>query len=244
MKKYAAPHLGYFDVIEACGEPGCPICRLSRREVKKYLDAILYDCVTDPGIRDVLRRSRGYCHTHGWQLSTVGRGYLLGIAILYEDVLDVAQADVNALRPQKSRWNPLRTLFSGKRRGAEAGGRERCPACALVDEVETLGLTLLCKALGGSDDAMLHAVNNSEGLCLQHLRQALALTSDAAVGDVLAEVTRKRITAIRAGLKEFIRKNDHRFQHEPIGAERDSWKHALTFLVGPPHKSAGEDIDH
>ncbi len=79
---------------------------------------------------------------------------------------------------------------------------------------------------------MLNALKGSEGLCLQHLRQAFASISDSAVGDLLVAVTRERITEIRTGLKEVVRKNDHRFQHEPIGDERDSWKHALTFLVG------------
>jgi hypothetical protein len=67
---------------------------------------------------------------------------------------------------------------------------------------------------------------------LQHLRQAFTYISDAAVGEVLIAVTRDQITTIRTGLKEFIRKNDHRFQHEPVGNERDSWKHAISFLVG------------
>ena len=116
MNKYSSLHLGYFDVVEACGESGCPICRLSRREVKKYLDAILYDCVTDPDIRDGLRDSLGYCHTHGWQLSTVGRGYLLGISIIYEDVLDVVQADLQKMRPGQRKGNPLMRLFRPKAR--------------------------------------------------------------------------------------------------------------------------------
>ncbi len=235
MNKYSSPHLGYFDVVEACQESGCPICRLSRREVKKYLDAILYDCVTDPGIRDVLRLSRGYCHTHGWQLSTVGRGYLLGISILYEDVLDVVQTDLKKMRPGQAKGNALTRLFSAKKSISDSAVHDqqpRCPACLVVDEVETMGLKLLCKALGEDDEAMLNALKASEGLCLQHLRQAFALISDSAVGDILITVTHARITNIRAGLKEFIRKNDHRFQHETIGDERDSWKHALSFLVG------------
>jgi hypothetical protein len=235
MKKYSSPHLGYFDVVEACQEPGCPVCRLSSREVKKYLDAILYDCVTDPDIRDELRRTLGYCHMHAWQLSTVGRGYLLGVSIIYEDVLDIVQSELSRFRPQKSNGNPLKRLFSNKKGGSSAEEnlpRPRCPACIVTDNVEMQALKVLCKALHDKDEAMNRALASSEGLCLQHLRQAFAYISDAAVGDILVAVTRERITDIRAGLKEFIRKNDHRFQHEPIGSERDSWKHALSFLVG------------
>lgn len=240
MKKYASPHLGYFDVVEACREPGCPICRLSRQEVKKYLDAILYDCVTDPDIRDVLRASQGYCHTHGWQLSTVGRGYLLGISILYDDVLDVVGNDIRKLKPGSARGHPLTRLFSGKQ--AAPDSRPRCPACLVVEEVEAMALKLLCQGLSGRDDGMVEALNASDGLCLQHLRQAFTSFADRTAGDMLLASAQQRIDAIRAGLQEFIRKNDHRFQHEPVGAERESWKQALTFLVGP-QKEGERELD-
>lgn len=236
MKKYSSPHLGYFDVVDACKDSGCPVCRLSRREVKKYLDAILYDCVTDPDIRDELRRTLGYCHTHAWQLSSVGRGYLLGISIIYEDVLDVVQGDLQKMCPGQSKSNPLTRMLPGKKLVVDSNAHERCPACLVRDEVEMQALKVLTKALSDRDEAMLNAFKTSEGLCLQHLRQAFTFISDSAVGDVLTAVTRERITNIRTGLKEFIRKNDHRYQHEPIGKERDSWKHALSFLVGAEEK--------
>ena len=107
--------------------------------MKKYLDAILYDCVTDPDIRDELRLSLGYCYTHAWQLSTVGRGYLLGISIIYEDVLDILTSQLPELQSQKKASNSfiqgVKSLFASK-----PLTQHRCPACLLREQVETLAL--------------------------------------------------------------------------------------------------------
>jgi hypothetical protein len=51
----------YFDVLDACAKPGCPLCRLSEQVINRYLDAILYESVNDPGIREQFHRSLGYC---------------------------------------------------------------------------------------------------------------------------------------------------------------------------------------
>jgi hypothetical protein len=41
-----------------------------------------------------------------------------------------------------------------------------------------------------------------------------------------------RITEIQEDLGGFIRKHAYRFQHEPIGKEKESWKRAIHFIVG------------
>src|SRR3972149_2812113 len=70
------PPFSYFDVIDACARPGCPFCRLSEETVNRYLGAILYENVNDPGTRDQLRSSLGYCNEHAWRL-TATRGRAL-----------------------------------------------------------------------------------------------------------------------------------------------------------------------
>jgi len=76
----------YFDLLEACSEPGCPVCRISLKLARRYVDSILYEYVNDPGVRDEIRRSRGYCNEHaGWMLDVRGAG--LGIAIFQRDIV-------------------------------------------------------------------------------------------------------------------------------------------------------------
>jgi hypothetical protein len=39
------------DFIEACGESGCPACRLEQAYVKRYLDNLFYESVNDIDLR-------------------------------------------------------------------------------------------------------------------------------------------------------------------------------------------------
>jgi len=72
----------------------------------------------------------------------------------------------------------------------------------------------------------------SAGLCLPHLRRAFQLARDEATFETLVTLTRDRLTALRAELDEFIRKNDYRFRDEGFGPEGDSWRRAIAQIVG------------
>ena len=73
----------YFDLRDACQLPGCPVCRIEQRTVQRFLDALMYENVNDPGTRDRLRGSLGFCHEHAWQVANEMLGNALGMAIIY-----------------------------------------------------------------------------------------------------------------------------------------------------------------
>ncbi len=79
---------------------------------------------------------------------------------------------------------------------------------------------------------MRAALIRGGGLCLPHLRLALQASGPAAGYQALLAAQREAWSALMAELDEFIRKNDYRFQHEPMGDERDSWLRALDALLG------------
>ena len=58
----------YFELLDACAETGCPICRLSLESVQRHLDGALYEFVNDIEARAVLRVARGYCNDHAWDV--------------------------------------------------------------------------------------------------------------------------------------------------------------------------------
>jgi hypothetical protein len=238
MKKYSS-HLGYFDVITACAQNGCPICQLGKREVNKYLDITLYESVTDPDIRDQLRTSLGYCKTHAWLLPTVGKSNYLGIAIIYHDILEI----VKHILPQESYSGHsgvflrlVQALFKRKKplkaHEYRSLSQQRCPACMVRDETETNALKILLKALAGKNERMQDALKTSDGLCFPHLKQAFTLTQNRMVSEKLMAITQEKIAKIQEDLGEFIRKHDYRFQHESIGEEKESWNRAIHFIVG------------
>src|SRR3972149_3490349 len=112
----------YFDVIDACARPGCPFCRLSEETVNRYLGAILYENVNDPGTRDQLRSSLGYCNEHAWRL-TATSGSALGVAIIYEDLLSHLAGALGEARYQPPN-NLLRLAGEALDRGKPASATE------------------------------------------------------------------------------------------------------------------------
>jgi hypothetical protein len=112
--------------------------------------------------------------------------------------------------------------------------KSQCPACERRDEAEKLALKSVSDALGEQDADMKSALQNSDGLCLPHLRRALETARNRDAFDLLVTVTQEQLFTLIQDLDEFIRKNDHRFRREKINErERVSWRQALQRMVGP-----------
>ena len=232
----------YFDLLEACAKPGCPQCRLSEKWVNSYLDAIMYESVNDPGTREQLHRSLGYCNEHAWRLPDTGGGAALGIAIIYRDL---AGRILGAL--EKARFAPANRL--SLRQAQELLDREKptvatqalvrglqpheeCPACAHRDMMETIALTAMLNALAQNDERMQAALKTSAGLCLPHLRRAFELARDQIAFERLLTITKEKVSELVSELDEFICKSDYRFNQDGFGPEGDSWRRALAWMVG------------
>src|SRR5215210_7865904 len=80
-------HSTYFELRDAIGAPGCVVCRLAARSVRRYLEALSFESVNDRGLRAQLRRARGFCNLHGWQLLDEVRDPF-GAGIIHRDVLN------------------------------------------------------------------------------------------------------------------------------------------------------------
>ena len=227
----------HFDIIDACAQPGCPLCRLSDAVVQRYLDAIVYECINDPPTRELLSRSQGYCNEHAWRLTRASGGAALSTAFVYRSLLTDISAALEGV-PYARRDSLARPDKDARKRVA-AGQPPRslapelvCPACAQRDQMEALALRALVEALGRRDAPMQAALAGSAGLCLVHLRGALAQSPNAAAFDFLRDDARQHLARLAAELSEYIRKNDYRFAGEPFGAEGDSWQRAVAAMVG------------
>jgi hypothetical protein len=64
----------------------------------------------------------------------------------------------------------------------------------------------------------------------------LAAITEAETFTALIEAQKEVWQRLSAELNEFIRKKDHRFQHESYGPEGDSWLRAIEAVVGAPPK--------
>src|SRR5579859_5221568 len=90
-----------FEVRDALGQTGCPVCRLALRSVGRWLASVAYDQVNDIELRGELRAARGFCnvHAHRWlrEIRSV-----LGTAIVYQDLLKAGLRELGAENTQRS----------------------------------------------------------------------------------------------------------------------------------------------
>ena len=230
----------YENLREALEKPHCPMCRLLIEGADRLIDAMLYAMVNDPASRDTVRLSRGYCHQHAWML--VRGGAALGVTIVMDSVvrilLDVLQdnpADEIATPPlhQLRRALRLPRPEATQQLSADLGPQIECPVCTDTAQLEEGYTETFLKHLSGPR-SLAEQFRKSEGLCLPHLQSVVAQATPGESLQTLLQIQEEIWQSLQAELAEFIRKNDHRFNHEPIGAEGDAWKRALAAASGPP----------
>jgi len=241
----AAHSFSYFEILDACKEPDCPVCCLGRNSASRHLKSLIYEGVNDVRLRATIRKSVGYCHEHTWLLPEAGESAPLGIAIMHRDLLNTIHGRLGDSEYNKTRKNTFKSVVAEAMRLDEGSSRSialakylpsraQCPACERRDEAESLALKALIDALGKQDSQMTAALKTSDGLCLPHLRQALEAAQNRHTFDDLVAITQEQLSALIKELDEFIRKSDHRFRHEKISEnERESWRRALQRVVGP-----------
>jgi hypothetical protein len=223
----------YFDLIEALGQPGCALCRLVLRDVHRYLDSLLYEYVNEPETNETFRKMRGLCNEHSWQLRQF-KGSVLGIAILYEAVLDevLNTLDGATVRPSSrlARLLGAGGEFSGAALAERLEPEAPCLACRVLEQGETRYVKLLSDH--AADTRVEHALRHSEGLCLPHFRQALRAASGSDNVGLLTAIQRAIWSKLRDDLNLFMTKYDAQHAGEPMGEEGISWQRAIAQMAG------------
>jgi hypothetical protein len=213
-----------FEVREALGQAGCPVCRLALRAVGRLLQSVAYEQVNDPGLRSDLRATRGFCNTHAYRWLREARS-ALGTAIIYRDVVRAALRDLSvAGAPAAGGF--LGTLLG---RSPEPARARACPACRAQRQAEDRYLEALLAILADPAEAKL--LEHADGLCLGHSLTALHRGGPAA--GRIEEHTRRAVLQLLGELDEVVRKEDYRFRHEPrTDAERTAPGRAVAWAAG------------
>jgi hypothetical protein len=228
-------HTVYFELRDALAAPGCALCALALRSMRRYFETLGYESVNDPGIRDAIRAARGFCEVHGRMLREARDA--LGTAIIHRDVVGAAMAALDGLAYRPASLGDLLRQAIGNERNGSTNGRanplapqQPCPACARRQTTDQLYVAALLQHL--SDDDLLPLFRDSAGLCLPHLRLAIERTPDMATFERLKAAQLAVWQRLAGELDEFIRKQDHRFTAEPLGDERTSWSRAVDLVSG------------
>jgi hypothetical protein len=229
----------YFALLEACLQPGCPVCRMEQQAVERYLEHLFYASVNDIGTRTHLRLSLGFCREHAELLLETGLGDALGMSIIYHDVFGTVLKRLTGKKSPSSEGTILARLLGRvptelattlERVKHALSPHEPCLACVQRDSTSRLVLTVLTDQF--QDPELLAAFTHSDGLCLPHLRQVCKLVQDGAVLADLLKVELEKLEKLHTELAEFIRKNDYRFLKDGFGAEGDAWRRAARLAVG------------
>lgn len=223
-------HTPYYNVLDALKTPGCALCTLGRTAVTNFMDNMLYEYVNDTGMQQRLIEAHGFCATHSQLLLTYHNA--LGITILYNAIMHHLETELPQEQPDSANWlGRLAEQMGHDNNPLPLAAHAPCPACQIRDETAGRALNLL--NAHQSDADLKAAWQASDGLCLPHLQQALDILEPPAF-DFLLTHQRQVWRALRTQLSEFIRKNDHRFQHEGFGEESDAWRRAVQFTSGAP----------
>jgi hypothetical protein len=225
--------------LEACREPGCPVCRLEGQALERYLDGQFYENVNSTSWRNHLRASHGFCHEHAWLAVNKRLGDALGFSIIYHDIvknlLPSLSDDRRPTRATRGRRSVLGQAAESLQKRVEAllaslTPRKRCPACEFREQTTRNLITALLEELPGS--TMREALLASEGLCLPHLRLTLGHVRDHSVYEELLTIHRVKLEQLKEELAEFIRKNDYQVIQEGFGREGDAWLRAIGIIAG------------
>lgn len=219
--------MSYYDLCDTLVQPGCPVCRLTARDIERYLDGLLWENVNDPGVRHEIHQAQGFCHQHAWQLDRAGAS--LGVDILMHDVMGSV---LTAMEGARFRDLPALSLRRAQENlVARLTAKTDCPACLQMRLMEWIYLSTLLDHLAG-EDGLLAAYEASDRLCLPHFHQALACLRDRAAFDAVLGAQRTVWGRLAEHRGEFMRKNDPRFRDEPLGEEGNAWLRAIASLTG------------
>jgi hypothetical protein len=233
------PNFTAYQLLDACRERGCPVCRVEQHSVERYLDNQFYENVNSPKWRDRLRASLGFCHEHAWLAVNKRLGDALGFAIIYHDIANTVLNQLNhdsSSASHSPRRTSLRKQFTDQARItvekilSAITPRKSCPVCEHREEAIRSTLSVLVKELQTPE--MSNALQASDGLCFPHLRLTLEHVKDISVCEKLLTMHRAKLESLRAELAEFIRKNDYQFIQEGFGKEGDAWLRTLGMVVG------------
>jgi hypothetical protein len=237
----------YHRLLEALGEKGCPVCYVRNDATHRYLRDLLYEQVNDPGLRQSLIQSKGFCRPHAWALSRAGD--ILGIAILYKDQIEEAIRDLH--RTSTALETGRRILWQGNGTRRKTIGaflrqrrtpREPCPPCRIGKATAERAVITLISHL--DDSVIQRALEQSTFLCLPDLESALERTRTREQAQRLLDLAEMKLKRLEEELAELIRKRDYRFLNEPRGDEQTAWLRAIGQLVGWPREEASRGSVH
>lgn len=218
MKRPPGKFIGFFKFVEAMKRPGCPACARILEDTHHAMESFLYESVNDPELRSQIRRDRGLCHRHCWQLASFGDA--LGGAILFRDVLEKVIPSLGAAHAVG--------LFHKR------AARSSAPPCLFCRRERQSLDHLLADLVAHIEDAeLLAGWRGPAVLCMGHLGELCSLLDNSPARLQIIELHRQKYRGMCEAMGELIKAQsyDRTFQ-EASTEQQKSWLAAIEALVG------------
>lgn len=204
----------------------CPLCRVSHKADREYIWHFFDEGSDQHESIEAVRHACGFCDQHIEMLRRIeidGLKSTLAISTMFSDVVAGIVEHLDSLTPDRD--------FR----------RARCPACANREERLRTNARYLLDELATSSERR-EVFEDSPGLCFAHFELVWDSAETSEDRELILTVQRKVARSLLDDLREHVRKHDDRFRHEPKGAERDSWRRAISLTPGwpAPTESAAE----
>jgi hypothetical protein len=238
QKNRSSPH--WFSkraLEEASRRGGCVICQALRASADRYLHSFLYEGMMSPQVRGEFLAGGGFCRRHFWEAHRIEAEHWaegFGVSILCENLLDTLNTDLQRLKKvDKNMAKDRLRLKRRKQVSLNFVPGSACVACRMLSSSEEHLLGVLEELLAEESHFRDEYVQRG-GLCVPHLRAALAQWQLARAREIAVQTAESIIGELLIDLQEFQRKHDYRFKGEPRGREWTSPQRAIELLVGPP----------
>jgi len=233
------------DLRNALLKPGCPICQIRKKSVRRYIDVLVYERINDVEPRIRYREGMGYCPEHTRLVAAIGQKTEekpREMNILYESLAKGVKEIISKYPIPRHRPNHLQRmilrLFPGRfsmNSPKDLTSKFTCRICQIADESDLLGLETLMQCLQDPKEQVYMLYLKSVGICLPHLRTALQIFSDMYPSGalILKEFAVNRLQHWEQAMGEYIRKQGLQERHEKVLPEEETaWLQAVAFFTG------------
>ncbi len=216
---------------EATRPQACPICQDTIAAVDEFLAHVAAASTGGGQQAEAGPEPAALCNAHAWRLARVAgnlqavRALQLQVPSLQARLQTTLAAPENGSMGWSSLSDRLARLGVMPRGGrADVGVGGHCPTCEAQAMAERrAALAMLSAPPQGAAGAQL---------CLPHLRVALTLAGSSEQALPLVAAQSAALQSLHGELSEYIRKQDYRFRHEPLGPEADSPWRAVAHVAG------------
>lgn len=203
---------------------GCPVCNYVIKTARDFFAQWQYALSSNEESQKKFAAESGFCPRHTWQLHGMSSpwGESIGLAALTEEISRrLARIECDETASSNIREIPR--------------SRENCRVCVMLNDAEGAYVKSLAAFISDEEGAQLY--RGSQGVCLRHLAQILAIVPQS-VREFLLTSASRRFEQITQQMRNYAAKREAVRRDLITQDEEYASLRALVHLVGAEEYSA------